>query len=90
MDVRARLLRPDMSRPGEHGGLHFVWDHAPGLSEPWRCWCGEDHPDDNGKVGADKYISPDDPGWVAADDPRAVAALDDLYLEAWLGGEGQP
>jgi hypothetical protein len=65
--------------------LHFIWDHKDGLKEPWRCWCGEDHPDDNGKLGQAKYISPDDPGWVAADDPRAIAALDDLYVEAWLG-----
>lgn len=67
--------------------LHFIWDHTEGLAEPWRCWCGADHPDDSGRVGRDKYIAPDDPGWVDATDPRVQAALDDLFLEAWLTRE---
>jgi len=62
--------------------LHFIWDHAEGLAEPWLCWCGEDHPDDNGLMGQAKYVAPDDPGWV----PATAEHLDSLYLEAWLGG----
>lgn len=64
---------------------HCVWDHTEGLALPWLCWCGDDHPDDSGRVGADKYISPDDPGWVTATEEH----LDSLYLEAMLGHEGQ-
>ena len=49
------------------------------------CPCGVDHPLDTGETGEAKLARWAEPGyWLAADDPRAVAALDDLYLEAWL------
>ncbi len=57
--------------------LHYIWNYARNTGI---CWCGEDHADDSGNHGP----IPDDQ-WIDISDPRAQAALDDLYAEAWLG-----
>ena len=49
------------------------------------CWCGEDHPDPDGRVGDDKVgavkIAAATSGFWQ---PMTAADLDALYLEAWL------
>src|SRR5437868_6016768 len=76
-----------------------AWDQAFFNTEPdhnmgnhdtrdTRCsGCGQDHPLRTGETGEAKLAVWDAPGyWTPASDPRAQAALDDLYLEAWLDG----
>ena len=67
------------------------WEHEPGHdlgnlnTGRTVCPCGVDHPLSTGETGAEKIERMSKPGyWTPIDDPRAQAALDDLYAEAWL------